>query len=62
MNKKSKVMKCTMGVGSRRVNFSLNVAVPTALCGTKTLSMAVLEKRFNVMETMCLRSICGVTW
>ena len=38
------------------------VAVPAALYGAETWSMAVAEKkRLNVMEMMCLRSMCGGT-
>ena len=35
--------------------------MPTSLRGAKTWSMAIAEKRTNVMEMKYLRSSCGVT-
>ena len=36
------------------------VPVPSALYETETWSMAVAEKKLKVMETRCLKSMCGV--
>ena len=37
------------------------IAVPTALYGTETWSMAVAEKKIlNVMDMRCLKSMCRV--
>ncbi len=35
--------------------------VPNALYGAETWNIAAAERRFNVMEIRCLRSMCGVT-
>ncbi len=37
------------------------VVVPTLLYGAETWNMRVTERRLNVMEMRCLRSMCGVT-
>ena len=47
-----KIFSC-MGMNVQRLY--KGVAVPTTLYGT------VIEKKSNVMEMRCLRSICGVT-
>ena len=50
-----------MGVNVRRRLYE-GVAVPTALYGAETWSMAVAEKKkLNVMGMMCLRIMCGGT-
>ena len=50
-----------LGINVKRRLYK-GVAVPTALYGTETWSMAVAEKkRLKAMEMRRLRSICGVT-
>ena len=38
------------------------VAVPTALYGDETWTVAVAEKKLDIMEMRCLKSMCEVTY
>ena len=53
------VFSCTvMGLNVNRLY--KGVAVPTTIYGGEIWSIAVGEKRLNVMEVKCLRSMCRV--
>ena len=52
-----KVVSCrVMGMNIERKLYE-GVAVPTALYEGETWSMAVSEKKLNVMATRCMRSV-----
>ena len=51
----------TIGINIKRTLYE-GVGVPAALSGAETWCMAEAEnKKFNVVEMRCLRSMCGVT-
>ncbi len=53
--------KCrSLGMNAKRRLYE-GIVVPTALRGAETQNIGAAEKRLNVMEIRCLRSICGVT-
>ena len=56
-----KVLNCrAMKMNVKRRLYE-GAAVPTALYGSETWSMTVAEKRLNVMEMRCLRSMYEVS-
>ncbi len=56
------MFKCkSLGMSAKRRLYE-GVVAPTVLYGAETWNMGAAErKRLNVMETRCLRSMCGVT-
>ncbi len=56
-----RVFKCTpLGINAKRRVYE-GVVVSMALYGAETWNMGAAERRLNVMEMRCLRSMCGVT-
>ncbi len=56
-----RVFKCRSLGMSAKGRLYEGVVVPSALYGTETWKMGTAERRQNVMEMRCLRSMCRVT-
>ncbi len=56
-----RIFKCrSLGRNAKRSLYE-GVVIPAVLYGAETWNMGAAERRSNVTEVRCLRSMCGVT-